>query len=90
MSYTWTCAMHEVRQQPFQILQNPMPVADEAFTASARVFACKHACCLSHTGEPWEFCPRNALRKALAALQAEFGITMKVTAASKACLTAAD
>lgn len=29
-------------------------------------------------GKPWEFCPRSALRRTLAALQSEFGITMKV------------
>jgi hypothetical protein len=32
----------------------------------------------SAAGKPWEFCPRSALRRTLAALQSEFGITMKV------------
>lgn len=30
------------------------------------------------SGQAWECCPRNALRKALAALSSEFGVTMKV------------
>lgn len=29
-------------------------------------------------GEPWDYCPRNALRRALAALESEYGVTMQV------------
>jgi glutamine synthetase len=33
---------------------------------------------LAFAGEPWEYCPRSALRRTLMALESEFGITMKV------------
>lgn len=39
-----------------------------SFTAAATTAA----------GQAWDCCPRNALRKALAALHSEFGVTMKV------------